>query len=111
MLRLDASLLQNFLNNIFSCWFMNSLKTILSWERHGYVLTLYICYGESALAHKDCRCGYHLAFHTCNHMSDLGRTLSRTHRLRAAIHLEAGCNGRQERTRVAYHVVNYMIYP
>jgi len=60
---------------------MNGLKTILSWERHGYAPTLCICYGESALAHKDCRCGYHLAFHTCNHMSDLGRTWSRTHRL------------------------------
>ena len=71
----------------------------MSWERYGYVPTLYICYGESALAYKDCRCGYHLAFLSCNHMSDLGRTWSRTQRLRAVIHLEAGCNGHQERTR------------
>ena len=49
--------------------------------------------------HKDCRCGYHLAFVSCNHMSDLGRTWSWTHGLRAAIHLEVGCNGHQERTR------------
>ena len=83
---------------------MNGLKIILSWERQGYVPTLYICYGESALAHKDCRCGHHLAFHTCNHMSDLGRTWSRTHRLSAGIHLEAGCNGHQERTRDLFGV-------
>ena len=98
MLWLEASLSQNFQNNFFSSEFINGLKIVLSWERHGYIPTLYICYGESALAYKDCRCGYHLAFLSCNHMSDLGWTWSRTHRLRAAIHLEAGCNGYQERT-------------
>ena len=61
-------------------------------------LLLCVCYGESALAYKDCRCGRHLASIPCNHMSDLGWTWSRTHRLKAAIHLEAGCNGHQERT-------------
>ena len=94
MLKLGASLMKNFQNNIFSREFMNGLKTVLSWERHDYVPTLYICYGESALAYKDCRCGFHLAFLSCNHMSDLGRIWSRT-----AIHLEAGCNGHQEWTR------------
>ena len=94
---------KKFQNNIFSWEFMNGLKTVMSWERYGHVPTLYICYGESALAYKDYRCGYHLAFVSCNHMSDLGRTWSRTHRLRAAIHLEAGCNGHQEPTPgVAY---------
>ena len=62
-------------------------------------LLLCIRYGESALAYKDCRCGRHLASIPCNHMSDLGRTWSQTHRLRAAIHLEAGCNRHQEQTR------------
>ena len=99
MLRLEASLSQNFQNNFFSSEFINGLKMVLSWERYGYVPTLYICYGESALAYKDCHCGYHLEFLSCNHMFDLGRTWSRTHRLRAAIHLEAECNGHQERTR------------
>ena len=96
--RLGASLSQNFQNSIFSCEFINGFETVLSWERHGYAPTLCICNGESALAYKDCRCAHHLAYVSCNHMSDLGRTWSRTHRLRAAIHLEAGCNRHQERT-------------
>ena len=98
MLRLGASLPQNFQNNIFSCESINGFKTVLSWERHGYAPTLCICYGESALAYKDSHCGHHLAYISCNHMSDLGWTWSRTHRLKAAIHLEAGCNRHQERT-------------
>jgi len=103
---------------------MNGLKTVMSWERYGYVPTFYICYGESALAYKDYRCGYHLAFVSCNHMSDLGWTWSWTHRLRAAIHLEAGCKWTQgadpgpvwrtgvwprHGTCLAYRVVNRII--
>ena len=98
MLRLGASPPQNFYKQPFSCEFINGFKIVLSRETHGYAPTLCICYGESALTYKDCRCGRHLAFLPCNHMSDLGRTWSRTHRLRAAIHLEAGCNGHQEQT-------------
>ena len=96
--RLGASPPQNFQKQHFLVWVYKWFKTVLSWERHGYAPTLCICYGESALAYKDCRCGHHLAYISCNHMSDLGRTWSRTHRLRAAIHLEAGCNGHQELT-------------
>jgi len=98
MLRLGASPPQIFQNNIFSCEFVNGFKIVLSWKRYGYAPTLCICYGESALAYKDCHCGHHLASVPCNHMSDLGRTWSWTHRLKAAIHLETGCNGHQERT-------------
>jgi len=89
---------QDFQKQLFSCEFINGFKIVLSWEGHGHAPTLCICYGESALAYKDCRCGRHLAYISCNHMSDLGRTWSRAHRLSAAIHLEAGCNGHQERT-------------